>query len=138
MKKHVVISAAALIVCFAAANAKNAKGDSKNNNDYYPGRVLSVHQHEVQSNYVGGSATDAPLQPSVYAYDVALRVKCGTYVGRYQTPYNSLPSVLTPNSEVDVRLQKHVMYVDVPGSREYRMSIVDRPHGQTSGCEQSH
>lgn len=137
MRKHVVISAAMLLVCFAGANAKDAQRFAgRNNNDYYPGTVLSVHQHEAQSNYVGGSATDAPLQPSVYAYDVALRVKCGTYVGRYQTPYNSLPSVLTPNSEVDVRLQKHVMYVDVPGSREYRMSIVDRPRGQPSGCEQ--
>jgi hypothetical protein len=137
MGKHAAISAV-LFICFASANAKDAQRYSRNNNDYYPATVLNVRQHQMQSNYVGGSATDAPLQSSVFAYDVSLHLDCGTYVGRYQTPFNSLPAVLTPNSEVDVRLQKHVMYVDVPGSREYRMSIVGPPHGQASGCQQSH
>jgi hypothetical protein len=112
-----------------------SRADSNLKMQYVPGTVLHVQEQETQSNYIGGSPTDAPLQADVHLYDVSVRLNCGTYVGQYKSGLDYLPSVLTSNPSVEVRLQKHVMYVKVPGDQEYRMAIVEHPTG-VRGCQQ--
>ena len=96
---------------------------------YVEGTVVHVQQHRVYSPdpMIGGSnPSDAPLTSRYYTYEVSVRVDCETYVGRYQTPFNYLPSVFTLNQPVQVRLTKHVMYFDLPNDPDLRMGIVRR------------
>ena len=100
--------------------------DTKRNSTtgYQPATVVSVDKHVAESNYVGGSPSDAPLQAEDYSYDIGIRLNCDVYVGRYESATDYLPSVFSPKHAVDVRLQKHIMYVSLPESdREVKMGI---------------
>jgi hypothetical protein len=103
---------------------------------YQPATVLSVDRQEVTGpNQCCYSGTDAPMQNEYYAYQVAIRVACGTYVGRYETPFDYLPSAFTPNKTVQVRLTKHILYFDVPGEREMKMGIVHHNNERAAPCD---
>ena len=117
---------------FSLARGTGTGGSVKN--QYVAATVLSVHEEAVQSNYVGDSPTDAPLQASAHIFDIAVQLNCGTYVGRYQSAFKFVPDILTPNRPVRVWFQKRVMDVRVPGEDLYHMAIVKRPRG-TRGCE---
>jgi hypothetical protein len=134
--KRFPIYALALIL-FAPPASANAKRSSDKKEQYLPGTVVTVQKHEAKSNYIGDNPSDAPLQSTVFAYDIALRVSCGTYIGRYQSAFNYLPAVFTPNRPVEIRFQKHVMYVEVPGEPEYKIGIVDQPRGARASCNNS-
>lgn len=93
------------------------------------GTVVEVQKHRLQfpGYTMGGSnPSDAPLTSRYYVFEVSIRVGCETYVGRYQTPFNFLPSLFTPDQRIEVRLTKHVMYFELPYSGGIRMSIVHR------------
>ena len=103
--------------------------------NYVHGTVVSVERQEVTSpNECCNNPTDAPLQTQYYAYNVAVRVDCGTYTGRYETPFDYLPSAFSPNHPIDVRLTKHVMYFNVAGEREMKMGIVQKKVDQSTSC----
>jgi len=100
--------------------------DTKRNSTtgYQTATVVSVDKHVSESNYVGGSPSDAPLQAEDYSYDIGIRLNCDVYVGRYESATDYLPSVFSPKHAVDVRLQKHIMYVSLPESdRVVKMGI---------------
>jgi hypothetical protein len=118
----------ALLVYLHADTKKEAK------DQYQTATVVTVDKHAVESGYVG-SPSDAPLQADDYSYDIGIRLNCNIYVGRYQSATDYLPSVFAPNHEVDVRLQKHVMYVSMPDSdREIKMGIVGRRRVKEAAC----
>ena len=99
------------------------------------GTVIQVQKHKVFSadSMVGDSnPSDAPLASRYYSYEVSVRVDCRTYVGRYQTPFNYLPSAFTPDRPIQVRVTKHLMYFDLPNDPDMRMGIVRRG----SACDQ--
>ena len=123
-----------VVVCSAVLFAKNPRAASGLKTQYLPATVLQVQEQEIQSNYVGDSPTDAPLQAEVHTYNVSIQLNCGTYVGRYSSPFDYLPDVLRSNRSVGVRLEKHVMHIKVPGEEEYTMGIVEHPRGH-QGCE---
>jgi len=101
------------------------------------GTILNVDKHEVQSpEYAGGNnPTDAPLTSQYYAYDVAVRVSCGTYTGHYESAYDYLPGEIAANQPVDVRVGKHDLYFDLPGDREFKMAIVHRRTERGVPCD---
>jgi hypothetical protein len=135
--KRFLVYALSLILFAPLVSANATRRDSGKKNQYLPGTVVTVQKHEAESNYVGDNPSDAPLQSNAFAYDISLRVSCGTYIGRYQSASDYLPAVFTPNRPVEIRLQKHVMYVEVPGEREYKMGIVDQPRGSKVSCNNS-
>jgi hypothetical protein len=105
-------------------------------NAYVQGVVVKVQQHNAYSTepMIGGSnPSDAPLTSRYYTYEVSVRIDCKTYVGRYETPFNYLPSEFTANQPIQVRLTKHVMYFDLPNNPDLRMGIVHR----SSNCGQN-
>ncbi len=105
------------------------------NSTYVQGTVVRVQQHKVYSPDVmigGSNPSDAPLTSRYYTYEVSVRVDCNTYVGRYETPFNYLPSAFTADQPIQVHLTKHVMYFDLPNDPDLRMGIVRR----TSECGQ--
>jgi hypothetical protein len=81
--------------------------------------VVSVDKQVPESNYAGGSPSDAPLQAE--DYDIGIRLNCNIYIDRYESATDYLPSVFSPKQSVDVRLQKHVML---------RQPIRDRSRGE--------
>jgi hypothetical protein len=101
--------------------------------------VLQVQKHEVGgSAYTGGdNPSDAPLQSDYYAYDVSVRVNCGTYVARYQSPFGYLPSAFVPGHTVPVRVTKHILYFNVPDYQEMKMGIVRKLQGNCADSAQT-
>jgi hypothetical protein len=103
---------------------------------YQQGRILSVRKSEVQSPAYGGgdNPSDAPLHSDYYVYDVAVRVNCGTYVGRYDSPYDYFPSAFVPEHRLPVRLTRHVLYFSLPNDREMQMNIVSHKAEKQAVC----
>lgn len=111
----------------------DTKRESKD--QYQTATVVSVDKHVSESNYVGGSPSDAPLQAEEYSYDIGIRLNCNIYIGRYESATDYLPSVFSPKHTVDVRFQKHIMYVSLPESdRELKMGVVGHRRVKEEGC----
>jgi hypothetical protein len=138
MTTRLVVAVSAAILSTQVVSARSAPHHGPiASSAYRIGTVLNVKRQEFQSNAVGYTTpTDAPLQSDVYAYDVSVRVDCGTYVGRYESPFDSLVAVFRPNRLVRVRVQKHIMYIDIPGEYpEYRMAITKHARASTAPCD---
>jgi hypothetical protein len=132
MKKTIAIGIAVLVIALIL-NASPARGSA---NPFVQGIVIEVQKQKVYfPDYaIGGSnPSDAPLTSRYYAYRVSVRVDCKTYIGRYETPFNYLPSEFTPNQPIQMHLTKHVMYFDLPNDPDMRMGIVRR----SSDCGQT-
>jgi hypothetical protein len=132
VRKNIGIGIAMLVIA-PMLNASPARSKS---NPFVQGTVVEVQKQKVYfPNYaIGGSnPSDAPLTSRYYAYQVSVRVDCKTYVGRYETPFNYLPSEFIPNHPIQVHLTKHVMYFDLPNDPDMRMGIVRR----SSDCGQT-
>jgi hypothetical protein len=123
-KKLCFCIAALLILVPALYAATQSRSDS-----YVQGTVVMVKKQKIYSpdaTLGGSNPSDAPLTSRYYAYEVSVRVDCKTYIGRYETPFNYLPSAFTPDQPIPVRLTKHVMYFDLPNDPDMRMGIVRR------------
>jgi hypothetical protein len=132
MKNTLMVSGLILsaLLVYLHADAKRPSKDQ-----YQTATVVSVDKHLSQSNYVGTSASDAPLQADDYSYDIGIRLDCNVYIGRYESPIDYLPSVFSPKHTVDVRFQKHIMYVSLPDSdREVKMGIVGHRRVKQEDC----
>jgi len=126
-----VTTMAALLVCLQAGAKPNTK------TGYVTATVVSVEKHVLPTNYLG-SPSDAPLQAETYSYDVGIRLNCNLYTGRYESATDYLPSELAANHTVDVRLDKHVIYVSLSNQdREVKMGIVARKHLRGQVCPAS-
>jgi hypothetical protein len=112
-----------------------AGGQSKQSQQ---GIIVHVQKQDVADPAVrtGAAATRAPLQSHYYLYDVSVQLNCDVYVGRYETELDDLPSALSANNSVPVRLQKHVMYLDFPGD-SVKMQIVRHKVSQQGTCDQT-
>ena len=132
MKKALMMSGLIL-----SASLIHLRADTRRaaKDQYQRAMVVRVDKHVAPSNYVGSSPTDAPLQADDYNYDIGIRLDCSIYVGRYESPSAYLPSVFSPWHAVEVRLQKHIMYVSLPDSdREVKMGIVGHRHAKQEDC----
>jgi len=133
MNTKAYLSVFVLVVTMSALSAKAKQVQSKG---FQQGTVVSVERQEVMSpDQCCYSGTDAPLQTQYYAFDVSMRVGCGTYVGRYESYIDYLPSAFGANKEIPVRLTKHVMYFDVPGEPDMKMGIVRRKTDRGVPCD---
>jgi len=106
-----------------------AQAARKRAQEWVQGQVVEVQKHREQSpEYTmgGSNPSDAPLTTRYYAFEVSIRVGCTTYVGIYQTPFNSLPPEFSPDRRIRFRLTKHVMYFEIPDSAGIGMHIAHR------------
>jgi hypothetical protein len=125
-----------LSLCLVVSTlAFNLPADArKTETGYQTATVVSVDKYNSPSTYIG-SPSDAPLQTEEYAYDIGIRLNCDVYVGRYESATDYLPAVFATNHAVDVRMQKHVLYVSLPfGDRVVKMGIVGHHHLQENSC----
>jgi hypothetical protein len=109
----------AVLVFIIAAPLLHASTNEEQSKQHQQGTVLSVERQEVRSPEGYYSGTDVPLQSEYYAYNVSVRVGCVTYHGRYETPFDYLPSAFGPGKPIQVRMTKYAMHFDVPGDNEF-------------------
>jgi len=112
-----------------------ASGQSKQSQQ---GTIVQVQKQDVADPAVrtGAAATRAPLQSHYYLYNVSVQLNCDVYVGRYETELDDLPSALSANSSVPVRIEKRLMYLDFPGNT-VKMRIVRHKVSQQGTCDQT-
>jgi len=94
--------------------------------DDQPATVVSVELHELQSNPNYAGPLDLPLKPEVYSYDIGIRVGSTIYRTIYDSAFENLPVVLTPNHPIQVNLGNYLMHATLPGGRALRMAIDSR------------
>jgi hypothetical protein len=102
------------------------------------GTIVSVQKQDVASPPVrtGADRVRTPLRSHYYLYNVSVRLNCEVYAGRYESELDDLPSELSANNSVPVRLLKHVMYLDFPGE-SVKMQIVHHKVSQEAACHQT-
>ncbi len=112
-----------------------ASGQSKQSQQ---GTIVQVQKQDVADPAVrtGAAATRAPLQSHHYLYNVSVQLNCDVYVGRYETELDDLPSALSANSSVPVRIEKRLRYLDFPGNT-VKMRIVRHKVSQQGTCDQT-
>jgi hypothetical protein len=93
---------------------------------YQPATVVSVESHATPSDNDGGDPADAPLQSVFQSYEINIRLGGTVYRTSYNSAFDDLPSVFTPNHPVQVNVKKQVMYVELPGDRAVEMAIESR------------
>ena len=127
--------AASALLCGMAVPALHANS-TRQAKSFETAAILSVHKQELQEPpyYGGDNPSDAPLQSEVFAYEVAVRTACGTYVARYESPYDYLPSAFAANSRMPVQVGKHNISFDL-GYRQMQMPIEHRKRGKNANCQ---
>lgn len=126
---------AGVLAVFVLFPMLSASVKEKPTNGYQQGTVLKVERELVRSpDQCCYNPGDAPLRTEYYEYDVSVRVKCTTYQGRYETPWDYFPSAFSPGEVVPVRLTKHVMYLDVREGRDLKMNIMHHSNDRAAYC----
>ena len=135
MKRNLFITIAAVIVASSMLYASHTQNSSA---QYTQGTVVRVQKQVVSSPADAlTTPTDAPLASRDYAYEVAVRVDCKTFTGRYETAFDYLPSAFTVDHPIQVRAGRHAMYFDLPNHPEMRMGIVHRSTVSSADCGQN-
>ena len=132
MKLGLCVSILAVV---SAVTVPYATGQSKQSPQ---GTIVQVQKEDVATPPVraGANPVRTPLQWHYYRYDVSVQLNCDVYVGRYETELDDLPSALSPNNSVPVRLEKHLMYLDFPGD-SVKMQIVRHKLSTAGACGQT-
>src|SRR3989449_1879691 len=132
MKIRLCVSILAIV---SAVTVTYAVGQSKQSQQ---GTIVQVQKQDVADPAVrtGAAATRAPLQSHYYLYNVSVQLNCDVYVGRYETELDDLPSALSANSSVPVRIEKRLIYLDFPGNT-VKMRIVRHKVSQQGTCDQT-
>lgn len=121
MKKSLVI--VGFVSCMLLAYAQAGTDDQYLKEAYQPATVVSV--------------TNLNTSPE-FSYDIGIRMNCMLYVGRYKSASNFVPSPITLNNSVDVRVEQHWMYVFLPPDREVQMRLMSASSADKScAAEQS-
>jgi len=92
-----------------------------------PAIVVSVENHDPQSNSNYAGPLDLPLQPQIYSYDIGIQVGSTLYRTSYASAFDYLPAVFATNHPIQVDLGDPVMYVTLPDDRAVRMPIASWP-----------
>lgn len=132
MKYALGVCALLSIFIFPGLGAYQARAETS----YQRGTILTVEGREGRNHKFtnGTSQADAPLQSKIYAYGIAVRVACGTYVAHYESSSATLPLAIAANNSVEVRVGKHFLYFNLPTNQGMKMAIVRRKVDQTGAC----
>ena len=104
MKIRLCVSILAIV---SAVTITYAAGQSKQPQQ---GTIVNVQKQDVATPLVrSADPVRTPLQSHHYLYNVSVRLNCDVYVGRYETELDNLPSELSANNSVPVRLLKRVL-----------------------------
>ena len=114
-------TSATLFVLMSGVLSASMHGAAKTEDQ--PAIVVSVENHDPQSNSNYAGPSDLPLQPQIYSCDIGIRVGSTLYRTSYASAFDYLPAVFATNHPIQVDLGDHVMYVTLPDDRAVRMPI---------------
>lgn len=129
---------AAILLCGCTVPAFGALPPAVSDG-FEPGEVLRIKQQQAQAplfQFGSGNPADAPLASRYYSYEVAVRVNCAIYTGRYDSAVHYLPAALRARNVISVQVTKHHMYFNLPGYQQWVMNIVHRKMDK-QGCKSS-
>jgi hypothetical protein len=131
------VKIALCIGILAAVGAVTVPRTTAQSTQSQEGTIVSVQKRNEASPHVraGADVDHTPVQSDYYRYDVSVELNCEVYNLRYQSEFNDLPSELSANNRVPVRLKKNVMYLDFPGDT-VKMRIIHHKASETA-CQQS-
>jgi hypothetical protein len=131
------VKIALCIGILAAVSAVTVPRTTAQSTQSQEGTIVSVQKRNEASPHVraGADVDHTPVQSDYYRYDVSVELNCEVYNLRYQSEFNDLPSELSANNRVPVRLKKNVMYLDFPGDT-VKMRIIHHKASETA-CQQS-
>jgi hypothetical protein len=129
-----------IVLCIgilAAVSAVTVPRTTAQSTQAQEGIIVSIQRRNEASpaGRAGADVDHAPLQSHYYRYNVSVQLNCEVYNLRYESEFNDLPSELSANNRVPVRLKKNVMYLDFPGDT-VKMRIVQHKVSETE-CQQS-
>jgi len=132
MKSNLFVVVLAVVSTVAVPSAT---GQSKPSQE---GKIVNVNKQDVATPpaRAGADPVHTPLQSHYYVYNVSVQLNCDIYVGRYESEFDDLPSALSPNNHVPLRIAKHVMYLDFPGD-PVKMQIVRHKVSHADSCGQA-
>jgi hypothetical protein len=70
----------------------------------------------------------------VFSYDIGIRLGCAVCRSRYDSAFDSLPSVFTVNRTIEVNVHKRVIEATIPAGHMVRMSIGGRNFLKDQSC----
>ena len=77
MRPSILLSLVLVIVTAASAAPRR--------NAYESGKIVSVRKLAPEATFFLGSPSDAPLQASIFVYEVSARVDDSIFVARYES-----------------------------------------------------
>jgi hypothetical protein len=113
------------LIVFVLVFAESAPVLNASTRQFQKAVVVRAQKYEPDSPRYG-KRTDAPPPATEHDYDISIRLNCSVYVGRYKSAFEHLPGVFAPDQSIEVSLEKHLIYVRVPGAGEIKMGIVRR------------
>ena len=124
-----------IILAVVSATVPFATSESKGSQE---GTIVSVQKHDVATPPVreGANPVRTPLQSHYFLYNISVQLNCDVYVGRYESALNDLPSALSAQARVPVRLNRNVMDLDFPGDT-VATRIVHHEVSHEGACAQS-
>jgi hypothetical protein len=124
-----------ILAVVSAVTVLSATAQSKQPQE---GKIVSVQKRDVATPAVrtGADRDRTPVQSHYSLYNVSVQLECEVYVGRYESELDDLPSALSANNLVPVRLKRHVMYLEFPG-HTVKMQIVHHEVSHEGACEQA-
>jgi hypothetical protein len=117
-------TSATLFVLMSGVLSASIDGAAKTEDQ--PAIVVSVENHDPQSNSNYAGPLDLPLQPQIYSDDIGIRASSTLYRTSYASAFDYLPAVFATNHPIQVNLGDHAMYGTLAGDRAVRMPIESR------------
>ena len=79
--------------------------------------------------------SDTPPPPTQFDFDVTFNTGCSNYIGHYESATDYLPDVIAPKGTVEMRVEKHLLYVKVRNDRELKMEIIRHQNRPAGSCD---
>ena len=110
MNKAPVFSVLALLALCAVLQGQMSQSDS----GCRSATVVSLKNHMMPADFIGGVIDNEIPQPQRYIYDLGIRLDCDLYVGRYESTENQTPSLFDINHNLNVRIDDGLMILGSP------------------------
>jgi hypothetical protein len=116
MRPSILLSLVLVIATAASAAPRR--------NAYESGKIVSVRKLAPEATFFLGSPSDAPLQASIFVYEVSVRVDDSIFVARYESEIDYLPASLMSGASANIRIEDHRVYFKEPSLEGFEFTVV--------------
>jgi len=116
MRLSILLSLVFVIVTAASAQLTRSVDES--------GKIVSVRKLASDATPFLGSPSDAPLQASIFVYEVSVRVDDTILVARYESEIDYLPASLMSGKSVKIHTEDHRICFKEPSLEDFEFTVV--------------